>query len=53
MIFEIWRDGERKFYTEDKKCIPSERMQADLKRCGYKIKRKDDKDGIKKPKHKK
>lgn len=47
MIFEVWRDGERKFYTEDKKCIPSERMQADLKKCGYKLKWKDDKNAKK------
>ena len=43
MIFEVWRDGERKFYTEDRKCIPSDRMQADLKNCGYKLKWKDEK----------
>ena len=47
MIFEIWKDGERKFYTDDRRCVPSERMQAELKKCGYKLKWKDDKNAKK------
>lgn len=37
MIFEVWKDGLRKFWTTDKKCIPSKSQQLDMKRNGYKI----------------
>lgn len=40
MIFEIWKDGERKFYTDSPKCIPSAEQLKDMKKHGYKIKEK-------------
>lgn len=37
MIFEIWKDGFRKFWTTEFNCIPSKQIQLDMKRNGYKI----------------
>lgn len=43
MLFQVIKDRKIMFQTEHESCVPSEKMQAAMKKAGYKIKIKDDK----------
>lgn len=38
MIFEVFRGGQRLFWTADKSCVPSETEIQSMKKAGLKIK---------------
>ena len=38
MRLEIWKDGQRKFYTDDPKAVPDKKVLAEMKKAGYKVK---------------
>lgn len=40
MLFQVLKDGNVMFWTEEESCVPCEDEIKDLKKAGYKIKRK-------------
>lgn len=38
MLFEVFQDGERKFYTDNEKCVPSVQILESMKRAGCRFK---------------
>lgn len=45
MLFQVIKDRKVMFQTGHESCVPSETIQAAIKKAGYRIKIKDDKDG--------
>lgn len=47
MIFQILKDNKVMFWTEQESCVPSEEDIKEMKKAGYKVRRKDSKNNEK------
>lgn len=43
MIFQILKDNKVMFWTEQESCIPSDEEIKEMKKAGYKVRRKESK----------
>lgn len=43
LIFQVMKDGKVMFWTQDKSCVPTESQIKKMKKAGYGIKVKEDK----------
>ena len=42
-MFQVIKDGKVMFWTQDKSCVPSDDQIKEIKKAGYRIKIKEDK----------
>lgn len=42
-MFQVLKDGKVMFWTQDKSCVPTESQIKEMKKAGYRIKIKEDK----------
>ena len=43
MMFQVLKDGKVMFWTQHESCVPSESQIKEMKKAGYRIKIKEDK----------
>ena len=43
LVFQVIKDGKVMFCTQDKSCVPTESQIKEIKKAGYRIKVKEDK----------